>query len=421
MRISAAARLATGYPAPGGWQPRLRPGTARLSAGYPFAGAIPVEELRGTAEAVLRDEGPWPLQYLGSAAMAALGPALARRAAARGLMTLEGPPERQCLLSNAVDYASPGVAATDALLVTAGSAQALDLAARALLDPGDRVAVEAPTYMEALEILRNHGEIEAHPVDADGLDVDAFADSLRRRRRAGAPLPRLLYVIPNFQNPTGAVLSLPRRIRLLELSEELDFFILEDDAYGELPFPEVQTPPSLRALEPAGRGRVVHLGSLSKIVAPGLRVGFAIGPRRAIEAMATFKKDLDQPLSQAIAGRYLRDCDLEARIAWLRAAYAGRAQVLLAALGEEMPHGVSWSTPRGGFFVWLELPPGIDTAALLPRAIEAGVSYVPGRHFYWGGDANRLRLSYSHAEPDDLRRGVAALARAISDASLARA
>lgn len=416
LRISQAARLATGFPAPGGWQPRLRPGIARLSAGYPFTAAIPVEELRAAAEAVLREEGPWPLQYLGSAAMASLGPILARRAAARGVMTLEEPAERQCLLANAVDYAAER-SAPDALLVTAGSAQALDLAARALLDPGDRVAVEAPTYMEALEILRNYGEVEAHPVDGEGLDVDAFADSLRRRRRAGEPLPRLLYVIPNFQNPSGAVLSPARRARLLELAEEFDFAILEDDAYGELAFPDVEAPPSLRRLAPAGRARVVHLGSLSKVVAPGLRVGYAVGPRRIIEAMATFKKDLDQPLSQAVAGRYLRDVDLDARVAWLRRAYAERARVLLAALREEMPAGVSWSTPRGGFFIWLELPGGLDAAALLPRAIDAGVSYVPGEHFHWGaGGANRLRLSYSFAEPDDLRRGAAILARVIRGA-----
>lgn len=330
-------------------------------------------------------EGDLPFQYWGSPSMVRLGHLLAERSAARGIAVPQ-----------------------DGLMVTAGAAQALDLAARALLGPEDLVAVEAPTYMEALEMFRNYtDQIIGYPVDQDGLQVEALAADLIQRRREGRPLPKLLYTIASFQNPTGATLSLARRRRLLELAEEFDFLILEDDAYGELSFG--QPPVPLKALDRAGR--VIYVGSLSKIVAPGIRIGWVVAEPELVTAMRLYKKDLDHPLGWGIAAQYLSGVDMEARVAGLRTAYRQRRDQMLDSLRREMPDGVTWTEPEGGFFVWIRVP-GVDTVELLPRALAAGVAYVPGKYFYFGGDEGRecLRLSFSYLPAEDLQRGVALLA-----------
>jgi len=383
-----AVHNALSYPPPGSWMPPLPPGVIRLSAGYPFPESVPAEDLARAVRDLVAAEGDLPFHYLGSPSMQRLAALLAARLTARGLRV-----------------------APEGLLVTAGAAQALDLAARALLGPEDLVAVEAPTYMEALEIFRNYtAHIVGYPVDEEGLQVDLLEEDLQRRRRKGKPLPRLLYTVASFQNPTGAVLSLSRRRRLLELAETYDFLILEDDAYGELSFGPPPVP--LKALDT--RGRVIHVGSLSKVVAPGLRIGWAVAEPALLSAMAVFKKDLDHPFAWAVAAQYLSGVDMEARVAALRKAYRERRDVMLASLKREMPAGVSWTEPRGGFFVWLRAP-GVDTAALLPRALEAGVAYVPGKYFFFeeGPGQDCLRLSFSYLPSEALQEGVALLAKVL--------
>lgn len=380
-----AVQAALSYPAPGVWMPALPPGRLRLSAGYPFTESVPAAELaRATAELVAA-EGDRPFHYLGSSAAAALPELISERLKERGV--------------------------GGALLVTAGAAQALDLAARALLGPDDLVAVEAPTYMEALEIFRNYTpHIAGYPLDADGLQTEALAADLAVRRAAGKPLPKLFYTVASFQNPAGATLSPERRRHLLNLAAEYGFWVLEDDAYGELAFRQAPVP--LRAL-PGGE-RVIHVGSLSKVVAPGLRVGWVAAEGPILQAMALFKKDLDHPFSQAVAATYLRSIDLGARLSWLRGQYSARRDHLLTALAREMPPGVTWSQPEGGFFVWVQAP-GVDTAALLPRALEAGVAYVPGCHFYFGaGESDRLRLSFSYLPLADLDEGIRRLGEVLA-------
>lgn len=382
----AHVRSALAYDPPGTWMPRPRPGAVRLNSGYPFPAVVPSQELAAVAAELLAEEGDKPLQYMGSQAMASL-PALLRRRMAERSMALAEPE----------------------LLVTAGASQAIDLAARALLTGSDLVAVEAPTYMEALEMFRNYTpQIIGYPVDEQGLQVERLAADLAARRAAGRPTPKLLYTIPTFQNPTGATLSLGRRKALLELAEAYDFLILEDDAYGELAFGEPL--PSLKALD--RRGRVIYLGSLSKVIAPGLRVGWAAGPAPLLQAMALYKKDLEAPLSMAITARYLDRFDLGARVAGLRPRYRERRDFAVAALERHMPGQVRWLLPQGGYFLWLHTP-GVDTAELLPRALEAGVSYVPGKHFFFGdgGGREHLRISYSYLDLDLLERGIALLGR----------
>lgn len=379
-------RAALGYETPGAWMPVLPRECIRLSAGYPFPQSVPARDLVRVARQLVEEEDDLPLHYLGSPSMAALPEQIRARMTARG-MALE----------------------TGEVLVTAGACQAMDLAARALLKPDSLVAVEAPTYMEALEVFRNYTPyITGYPVDSDGLKVDALAGDLENRRSSGRPLPRLLYTIASYQNPTGACLSLPRRRELLRLSEEYDFLILEDDAYGELGFGEPVM--SLKSLD--YRGRVIHVGSLSKVVAPGLRIGWAAAPLPLIAAMSLFKKDLDHSFSWALASRYLAALDLEARVNQLRAQYRDRRDVMLASLRRYLPGGVTWDEPHGGFFVWLRVP-GIDTGALLPRALEAGVSFIPGQHFFFCNGEGRefLRLSFSYLPPEKMEEGVAILGR----------
>jgi len=386
--LSPAAREALGYPAPGGWMPPLPPGVVRLSAGYPFPDSVPVADLEAATCSLLAEEGDLPLHYLGSRSMAALPGLLAARMAGRG-MPVQG----------------------EELLVTSGACQAIDLAARALLGPDDLVAVEAPTYMEALEILRNYtSHAVSYPVDRQGLDVEAMAADLARRRAHGLPLPRVLYTVASFQNPTGTALTAERRRRLLELAADYDFLVLEDDAYGELAFGS--PPPTLKSLD--RDGRVVYVGSLSKVVAPGLRVGWLAGPGWLMKAAALFKKDLDHPLGWAVTAQYLNAVDLDRRVATLRQRYAERRDWLLAALERHMPDRVSWSRPEGGFFVWVTLPEGYDSQELLAPALACGVAYVPGRHFFLPSEAKagarHLRLSFSYLPQGDLERGVALLA-----------
>ncbi len=375
---------ALSYDLPGAWMPPLPPGCIRLSAGYPFAASVPVAELvRSTAE-LAAVEADLPFHYLGSPAMGRLPGRVAARLAQRGMPV--------------------GVAE---VLITAGGCQAIDLAARAVLGRADLVAVETPTYMEALEIFRNYTpHIVGYPVDGAGLQVEVLAADLAARRAVGRPLPRLLYSIASFQNPTGATMSLERRRRLVALAAEYDFLILEDDAYGELSFgPD---PVTLRSLSPE---RVIHIGSLSKVVATGLRVGWAAAPAPLITAMGLFKKDLEHPFTQALMERYLASIDLEERVAALRSAYRARRDHMLAALARHMPAGVTWTRPEGGYFVWVTTP-GVDTGALLSEALAAGVAYVPGKYFCFGGGGlgrEALRLSFSYLAPDVMEQGVALL------------
>lgn len=370
--------------------PQLPPDCIRLSAGYPAPALVPVDEMATAAASVLATEGHWPLQYLGSQAMSTLRELIRDRLGQRGVTVGEGE-----------------------LLVTAGAAQAIDLCARVLLDETAYVAVEAPTYMEALETFRNYTDhIIDYPVDAGGLCVDELADDLARRLRQGLPLPRLLYTVPSFHNPTGTTLRHDRRLHLVELAEQYDFLIVEDDAYGELAFAE--RPTMLRQLD--WTGRVLSIGSFSKVIGPGLRVGWVAGAAPLLATLSRFKKDLDHPFVQAVTATYLQAHDLDARIMDLRTAYLSRRDALVEALQRHMPTYVTWHVPTGGYFVWLHTP-GVDTAILLPHALQAGVSYVPGRHFFVNADEGTawLRLSFSYADIDDLAQGVQRLGELLSE------
>ncbi|MCF8565647.1 PLP-dependent aminotransferase family protein [Alicyclobacillus tolerans] len=383
--LPAAVQAALRFDPPGAWIPELPPGCIRLSAGYPAAELVPAQQMVQATANLVNSEYDLPFHYAGSPAAMALPNLILQR-----LM------ERQIQ------------AAADNLLITAGSCQALDLVAHALIDGTTTVAVEGPTYMEALEIFHNYTDrVVSYPVDGEGLQVDAFEEDLIRRRAGNQPIPGLLYTIPSFQNPTGTTVSLDRRRRLLDLAQEYDFLILEDDAYGELSFAKPPIP--LKAMDDSGR--VIHLGSLSKVVAPGLRIGWIVASPKLVEAFSWFKKDLGHPVTEGAVAKYLESEPLSARVLTLREAYRKRRDHMLQALRRYMPDRVSWRTPDGGFFIWLEVE-NADTKALLPRSLATGVAYVPGTYFYHepGQGANALRLSFSHVDFQSMEKGVELLA-----------
>jgi 2-aminoadipate transaminase len=299
----------------------------------------------------------------------------------------------------------------DEVLVTTGSQQALGLIAAALLDPGDVVLVEDPTYLAALQ---SFGMSDARPVavpsDDDGPLPEALL-ALAAEHRAKA-----VYLIPTFQNPTGRTMSAARRAALAEACAEAGLWIVEDDPYSALRLEG--SPVDLLAAHPAAHDRAIVVQTLSKVLSPGLRIGYVRAPAMLRGPLAVAKQaaDLHSPtINQMAAALWLERHDLGAHIASLAAHYRPRRDALLAGLAEHLPAGSTWTEPEGGLFVWVTLPPGMDSEALLPDAIARGVAFVPGRYFYAGaGTPETLRLSFATESPDTLLEGAARLGAAIA-------
>jgi len=297
------------------------------------------------------------------------------------------------------------------VLVTTGSQQGLGLVAATLLAPGDPVLVEEPTYLAALQVLRLWGaQPIVVPCDADGLDpaaLDALAD------RHGA---RVLYTIPTFQNPTGRTLSASRREALAEVAQRRGLWVVEDDPYGELRYRG--TPGRPLASLPGLRERTIALSTLSKICAPGLRIGWLRCPPSLHAALVVAKQAADlhsSTIDQAVAAHWLESVDLPAHLGRLRAVYAERHTALLGGLAGALPAGSVHSDPDGGMFVWVRLPPGWDAEACLPAALSRDVAYVPGTAFFAGDpDPRTLRLSFSGEPPERIVAGLGRLAAGLA-------
>jgi len=295
------------------------------------------------------------------------------------------------------------------VLVTNGGMQGLVYLFRHLVgDGGGRVLVEAPSYDRPLKVLGELGaDVAALPMDDEGLDPDALRAALD-----DGPSPALLYTIPTFQNPSGQTLSAERRQALVALARERGLLVLEDDPYGLVRF-EGEAPPTLHAL--AGGDGVVYGSSFSKTVAPGLRVGYFVLPEdlaAAVEAMAVANTISPVLLSQATVWEFVRRGSFEPNLERVRGLLRARRDAMLEALEAELGGRASWSRPEGGYFLWLDLPDGADAAELLPRAEEAGVTFVRGSDFFprASGGRSSARLAYSYASPDEIREGVARLA-----------
>lgn len=306
--------------------------------------------------------------------------------------------------------------AEEELLVTSGGMEGLGLITRSLLDPGDRVVVEGPTFFGALVgFQRQLARVETVPVDGDGLDVDALE---RLLRDPAAPAPKLVYVIPDYQNPSGLSLSPERRHALVALARRHGMLLVEDVAYRELGF-DGERHPSLWSLAP---DVVAQVGTFAKTFTPGIRMGWVTAPATLVAQLARAKQNTDQctgPLGQLLLEDYGRSGGFDEGIAFSRAFYRQRRDVMLDALAAHLPDGVTYTRPHGGFFSWLTLPgrPGeVDTVAIQRRALDAKVSYVPGRAFYAderGGDS--LRLAFSRVPDEQIAEGVRNLAGVLAE------
>jgi 2-aminoadipate transaminase len=365
-----------------------RPGIISLAGGLPAAETFPVAALREATERVLRDTPREALQYAASEGYAPLREWVAAEVAAMGLDA--GP---------------------DQVLITTGSQQGLDLVGKLLIDPGSRVAVESPTYLGALQAFAPY---EPAFVAIDGDDEGPLPEAL-----AAAAGARFLYLLPNYQNPTGRCLGAARRRAIVARAAELGLPVVEDNPYGELWYDAPPPPPVSAAMG----AQAIYLGSFSKVLAPGLRLGYVVAPRALYPKLLQAKQaaDLHTPgFNQRVVHEVIRGGFLRAHGPTIRARYQAQRDAMQAALTQHLGGLARWRTPQGGMFFWLELPRGIDAAALLPAAVEAGVAFVPGATFFpaaaAGGHAHTLRLSFVTVAPAGIEQGVAALARVIRGA-----
>ncbi|MEE4546065.1 PLP-dependent aminotransferase family protein [Streptomyces sp. V4-01] len=356
-----------------------------------FAGGLPAPELfdaagiRAAYDRVLAEQPRTALQYSTTEGDPGLRAAVAGRLTVRGLPT------------------DP-----DSLLVTGGSQQGLALLATALLEPGDTVLVENPTYLAALQCFGFAGaRVVPVPTDADGVIPSALEELVLRER------PKLLYLVPDFQNPTGRTLPLERRRTVAAVAGRHGLWIAEDDPYGELRF-EGEPQPWIAGLAEAA-DRTALLGSFSKVMAPGMRLGWLRAPAALRRACVIAKQAADlhtSTVDQAAAARYLADNDLDAHLAKVRGAYRARRDALVEGLDSALPAGSSWNRPQGGMFVWVRLPDGHDATALLPEAVRHDVAYVPGAPFF-AADPDRaaLRMSFTTHTPEEIAEGLVRLSR----------
>ncbi|MCY0946621.1 PLP-dependent aminotransferase family protein [Streptomyces antarcticus] len=368
-----------------------RPGIVSLAGGMPDVSALPLDTMAGIVADVVREHGPTALQY----------------GAAQGDPGLR---ERICSV-----MAVEGISARpEDVMVTVGSQQALDLVARVLLDPGDTVVAEGPTYVTALGTFRAAGaRVVQVAMDRAGVIPNELAAAFRRQAAEGRPA-KFFYTVPTFQNPTGATIPAGRRRQILEVCRTAGVLVVEDNPYGLLHY---DGEPS-RALCADDPDRVVYLGSFSKTLAPGLRVGWVHAPAaltRKLVLAAESAMLSHSALSQLTVDHYLRTQPWRERLGVFRAGYRARRDAMLRALSDSMPTGVSWTVPDGGFFIWMTLPEGLDSRELLPHALAAGVAFVPGTGFYADGrGARHLRLSFSYPSAEQIEEGVRRLAAVIT-------
>jgi 2-aminoadipate transaminase len=368
-----------------------------FAGGLPAPEVFPVEELAAAAGRVLGRHGAAALQY----------------------STTEGyPPLRELLVRHMRRYGIQ--VGPDNVLVTSGAQQALDLIGKLFLDPGDAVVTEAPTFIGAIQAFTAYqARFLTVPIDDDGLSVDLLEAALRAK-------PKFIYVLPNFQNPGGVTLSLARRRRLVELASAHGVPIVEDDPYGQLRY-EGDHLPSIVKIdaelhgcahgEGTFRGGVLYLGTLSKTLAPGLRLGWIVAPRDVIANLVKMKQGTDLHTGtfvQWLAYETARGGFLDGHVRKIRKVYGERRNTMLEALAREFPPEVRWTRPEGGLFLWVTLPAGVDSAALLQDALAEKVAFVPGASFFPGGGGEScFRLNFSYCRPEVIDEGVRRLGRVV--------
>ena len=373
-----------------------KPGIISFAGGFPDSAMFDVEGIRAASNAALDEEPGAALQYGATEGYNPLREQLAAFMTSKGATALT----------------------PDNLIVTTGSQQALDLLGKTLISPGDKVIVEGPTFLATIQCFRLYGaELISAPIDENGVKTDELEKLIAQHQ------PKFVYLIPTFGNPSGVMLSLERRKQVLEMAVKHQTLIVEDDPYGDLYFGDAPPPSllNLSATVPGSRELLVHCGSLSKVLSPGLRVGWMIAPAELLAKATMCKQFSDAHTStfaQATAAQYLKAGRMPATLAKVRKVYAERAQAMGDALRKELGDAIEFVQPQGGLFVWARLTGAggkvADGSVLAKRAIEKGVAFVPGTPFYCANPDNAtLRLSFATADVDKIREGVARLGQAL--------
>lgn len=362
-----------------------------FAGGLPAPEVFPVEQFREACNYVMDHFGPQSLQY----------------------STTEGYRPLREMIARHISRFSSEVGA-DNILITSGSQQALDFVGRLFVNRGDYIVVESPTYLGALQAWNAYGA-QYIPVRAD--EHGMIVDELEAALRVG---PKFIYVLPNFQNPSGSTLSLERRKQLVKIADKYGVPIIEDDPYGQLRY-EGEHIPSIVALDSEYRGpngghysgNVIYLSTFSKLLAPGLRLGWVIAPVEVIQKLVMSKQAADlhtSSFNQYVAHEVAKGGFLDEHVKTIRATYKERRDVMIEMMEEMFPAGVSWRKPKGGMFLWSILPEGMDSAEVLKRAVEKKVAFVPGEAFHpTGGGKNTLRLNFSYSSPETIREGISRL------------
>jgi 2-aminoadipate transaminase len=374
------------------------PDVISFAGGLPAPEVFPVAEIERATETVLREQGKTALQY----------------AATEGYLPL-----RELLVRHMARY---GIRVKPAnVMITSGSQQGLDLIGKLFVNPGDRILTESPTYLGALQAWSAYqADYLTVPIDDDGLDVGRLEAQLRGG-------PKFLYILPNFQNPAGVTLSFERRRRLVELANHYGAPIVEDDPYGQLRYEGEHLPPIVQIdaeLHDCAKGEceftgdVLYLSTLSKTLAPGLRIAWVVAPESVISRLVQMKQGADLHSStfcQMVAYEVAKDGFLDRHVKTIRELYGARRNAMLGALERHFPEGVRWTKPQGGLFLWITLPEGFDSARLLKEALEREkVAFVPGGSFFpRGGGERTCRLNFSYAGPDRIDEGIRRLGRVI--------
>jgi 2-aminoadipate transaminase len=372
-----------------------KPDIISFAGGLPASELFPIAEFEAAAERVLTQHGSQALQYSTTEGFMPLREFLVEKMAAYGI---EAGPEN--------------------ILITSGAQQAIDIIGKILINPGDRVLTEQPTYLGALQSWRAYqAEFVPVPIDHDGLRVDLLEEAL-------CSGPKFMYILPNFQNPGGVTLSLERRHELIEIADHYGIPIVEDDPYGELRYEGEHLPPLVVVdndlMNDTGatydgrgsfmRGNLIYLGTFSKTLAPGLRLGWMVAPTSVIERAVMAKQGMDLHSSsfvQMVAYETVKDGFLKTHVQHIRSVYSERRDVMLAAMERYFPPGVEWTRPEGGLFLWVTLPDDVDASVLFETAIANKVAYVPGVAFDPLGEAvNTFRLNFSNAQPDLIEEGI---------------
>ncbi len=374
-----------------------KPDIISFAGGLPSPDVFPVEEFNAACDRVLQKQGAMALQYSTTEGYLPLREMIARHSARYGIKIT-----------------------TENVLITSGSQQALDLLGKILIDPGDRILVESPTYLAAIQAWNAYGaEFITVPMDDDGMNTDYLEEALR----AG---PKFIYVLPNFQNPTGVTLSMERWWKLIELADQYGVPIVEDDPYGQLRY-EGEHLPSIVVLDsqfrddgtPCYRGNVIYLSTFSKTLAPGLRLGWVVAPPEVIGKLVQAKQGADlhtATFNQVVAYEVSRGGFLDRHIHTIRDVYGERRDLMLAAMDRDFPPEVNWTHPQGGLFLWGVLPTYMDAKDLLTSCLEKKVAFVPGEPFHpTGGGKNTMRINFSNATHEEINQGIKRLGTAINE------